>query len=41
MTFITEIKAKQDLSGTEGGMGERVRKGVGGRNDPNNVYTCE
>jgi hypothetical protein len=23
-----------------GGKGERMSKGAGGRNDPNNVYTC-
>jgi hypothetical protein len=35
------IKAKQVLPGWEGGEGEKVRVGAGGRNDPNNVCTCE
>jgi hypothetical protein len=35
------IKAEQDLLETEGGRGERVEEGVGGRNNPNNVCTCE
>jgi hypothetical protein len=35
------IKAEQDVPGTEGGREERVGEGDGGRNDPNNVCTCE
>jgi hypothetical protein len=35
------IKAEKDLPGTEGKKGERAQKGVGGRNEPNIVYTCE
>jgi hypothetical protein len=35
------IKAEQNLLGTEGGWGDRIGKGAGGRNDPNNVCTCE
>jgi hypothetical protein len=35
------IKAEQDLPGTEGERGERVGEGAGGRNNPNNVFTCE
>jgi hypothetical protein len=33
-----EISAEQVLLGSEVGCGES--KGEGGRNDPNNVYTC-
>jgi hypothetical protein len=33
-----EIRAEKAPPGSEGGGGE---KGVGGRNDPNNVHTCE
>jgi hypothetical protein len=32
------IKAKEDLPGTEGGRGKRLRRGTGGRNDPKNVH---
>jgi hypothetical protein len=35
-----EIRAEQVLPGSEEGRRER-RKGAGGRNDPNNVYTHE
>jgi hypothetical protein len=35
------IKAEQDLPGTEGGRQEKVGEEGGGRNDPNNVCTCE
>jgi hypothetical protein len=35
------IKAEQDLPGTEGQRGDRVREWGGGRNDPNNVCTYE
>jgi hypothetical protein len=37
------IKAEQDLSGTEGRRERKVGGGRegGGRNDPNNVCTCE
>jgi hypothetical protein len=35
------IKAEQDLHETEGGSGERVGERNRGRNDPNNVCTCE
>jgi hypothetical protein len=35
------IKAEQDLPGTEGVRGQRVEEWRGGRNDPNNVCTCE
>jgi hypothetical protein len=36
-----EIRAEQILPGSEGGGGDREREGVGGRNSPNNVCTCE
>jgi hypothetical protein len=36
-----EIMAEHDLPGTERGRWERVGKGAEGRNDPNNVCTCE
>jgi hypothetical protein len=36
-----EIRAEQVLPGSKGGRGERVESGAGGRNDPNNVHTCE
>jgi hypothetical protein len=35
------IKAEQDLPGTEWERVERVGEGAEGRNDPNNVCTCE
>jgi hypothetical protein len=35
------IRAEQDLPGTEGRRGQGWGKGAGGRNDPNNVCTCE
>jgi hypothetical protein len=35
-----EIKAEQDLLGTEGRGAKRWGRG-GGTNDPNNVCTCE
>jgi hypothetical protein len=35
------IKAEQDLPGTERGRGQREGEGGRGRNDPNNVCTCE
>jgi hypothetical protein len=35
------IKVEQDLPGTEGGGGKRVGERAGGRNDPNNICTCE
>jgi hypothetical protein len=35
------IRAEKDLPGTEGGRGEEWRRVAGGRNDPNNVCTCE
>jgi hypothetical protein len=33
--------AEQVLPGIEGGEREKVGEGGRGRNDPNNVYTCE
>jgi hypothetical protein len=36
-----EINAEQFLPGSECGSGEREEAGGGGRNDPNNVCTCE
>jgi hypothetical protein len=36
-----EIRTEQVLPGSEWGGRERGGKGVGGRNDPNNVCTCE
>jgi hypothetical protein len=37
-----EIKAEQGLPGSAGGKGkEGGGRGAGGRNDPNNVCTCE
>jgi hypothetical protein len=36
-----EIMAEHDLPGTERGRWKRVGKGAEGRNDPNNVCTCE
>jgi hypothetical protein len=33
--------AEQVLPGSERRGGERVRWGAGGRNDPNNICTCE
>jgi hypothetical protein len=36
-----EIKAEQDLPGTDRRKGKRVGEGAGGRNDPNNACTCE
>jgi hypothetical protein len=37
-----EIRVEQVLPGSEGGVGRRKWGwGVGGRNDPNNVCTCE
>jgi hypothetical protein len=35
------IKVVQHLPGTEGGREENVGEGAEGRNDPNNVCTCE
>jgi hypothetical protein len=35
------IRAEQDLPGTERERGEKVGRGERGRNDPNNVSTCE
>jgi hypothetical protein len=37
----SEIRAEQDLPGSKGGWGKGWRRGAGGRNDPNNVWTCE
>jgi hypothetical protein len=36
-----EKSAEQVLPGSKGEWGERVEEGGGGRNDPNNVHTCE
>jgi hypothetical protein len=36
-----EIRAEQVLPGSERGKRERLREGAAGRNDPNNVRTCE
>jgi hypothetical protein len=36
-----EIRAEEILPGSERGRRERVWEGPGGRNDPNNVCTCE
>jgi hypothetical protein len=36
-----EKRAEQVLSGSEGSGGEREGMGDRGRNDPNNVCTCE
>jgi hypothetical protein len=36
-----ELKCLDNLPGTEGGRGEKVGEGGRGRNDPNNVCTCE
>jgi hypothetical protein len=36
-----DIRAEHVLPGSEEGMGESVGLGGGGRNDPNNVHTCE
>jgi hypothetical protein len=36
-----EKSAKQVLPGREEGGGKRVGAGAGGRNDPNNICTCE
>jgi hypothetical protein len=36
-----EKSAEQVLPEREGGEGERVEVGERGRNDPNNVCTCE
>jgi hypothetical protein len=35
------VKVEQVLPGTEGERRERVGEGSRGRNDPNNVCTCE
>jgi hypothetical protein len=35
------IKAEQDLPGTEGGRVERAVERSGGKNNPDNVCTCE
>jgi hypothetical protein len=36
-----EIRAEQVLSGSQGEKGGEGGEGVRGRNDPNNVCTCE
>jgi hypothetical protein len=36
-----EIRAEQVLPRSEEGVGERIGEGDGGKNDPNNVHTCE
>jgi hypothetical protein len=36
-----EKSAEQVLPGNEGEGGERVEAWAGGKNDPNNVCTCE
>jgi hypothetical protein len=36
-----EIRAEQVLPGSEGERGQRMGEGAGGRNNPNNVCTCE
>jgi hypothetical protein len=36
-----EIRAEQVLPGSERDWGKRVGSGDGGRNDPNNICTCE
>jgi hypothetical protein len=36
-----EIRADQILPGSEGGGGKGWGKGRRGRNEPNNVHTCE
>jgi hypothetical protein len=34
-------RAEQVLLGSEGDVGNSEGSGTGGRNDPNNVHTCE
>jgi hypothetical protein len=36
-----EIRAKHVLPASKGGKGESWRRRTGGRNNPNNVCTCE
>jgi hypothetical protein len=36
-----EIRAEQILSGSEGVGGKECGREAGGRNDPNNIHTCE